>query len=69
MFTSGSTGEPKGVLCPHAGASLRVLWQQKKGHLMPGDRVLGKTPYTFDVSVWEMFFSLAWELLLFLLHH
>lgn len=59
MFTSGSTGEPKGVLCPHAGASLRVLWQQKKGHLMPGDRVLGKTPYTFDVSVWEMFFSLA----------
>lgn len=59
MFTSGSTGEPKGVLCPHAGASLRVLWQVKQGHLLPGDRVLGKTPYTFDVSVWEMFFSLA----------
>lgn len=59
MFTSGSTGVPKGVLCSHLGAALRVQWQMKQHHLLPGERVLLKTPYTFDVSVWELFYSLA----------
>ena len=59
MFTSGSTGKPKGVLCPHHGASLRILWQKNQKHLKPSDRVLFKTPYTFDVSIWEIFYTLS----------
>lgn len=59
LFTSGSTGEPKGVLCPHLGAALRIQWQIEKQHLNPGDKVLFKTPYTFDVSIWEMFYPLS----------
>lgn len=59
MFTSGSTGNPKGVLCPHLGASLRVLWQKNQQHLKPNNRILFKTPYTFDVSIWEIFYTLS----------
>src|SRR5579883_695771 len=59
LFTSGSTGTPKGVLCPHLGAALRVQWQSDERLLYPGERVLFKTPYTFDVSVWEIFYPLS----------
>ncbi len=59
MFTSGSTGEPKGVLCPHLGASLRIVWQKNKKILKPGNKTLFKTPYTFDVSVWEIFYTIC----------
>lgn len=59
MFTSGSTGEPKGVVCPHLGASLRIEWQKNQNKLKPGNKTLFKTPYTFDVSVWEIFYTLC----------
>lgn len=55
IYTSGSTGQPKGVANTHAGLRNRLLWMQDAYGLGPGDRVLQKTPYTFDVSVWEFF--------------
>ncbi|WP_323179617.1 non-ribosomal peptide synthetase [Streptomyces sp. NBC_00654] len=59
LFTSGSTGKPKGVVYPHAGAVNRLRWLQETYGLRPGDRVLQKTPYGFDVSFWEFFWPLS----------
>ena len=58
IFTSGSTGRPKGVAIPHRGIVNRLLWMQSAFPLRPDDRVLQKTPFTFDVSVWELFWPL-----------
>jgi amino acid adenylation domain-containing protein len=55
IFTSGSTGRPKGVVNSHAGLLNRLRWMQKTFALGTGDVVLQKTPYGFDVSVWEFF--------------
>nr|QEO74212.1 condensation domain-containing protein [uncultured bacterium] len=55
IYTSGSTGRPKGVLVPHAGVVNRLAWMQGTNPYGPGDRVLQKTPVTFDVSVPELF--------------
>lgn len=59
IYTSGSTGKPKGVMIPHKGITNRILWMQEKYQLTLNDLVLQKTPYTFDVSVWEFFWPLA----------
>ncbi|MGW7171199.1 amino acid adenylation domain-containing protein, partial [Streptomyces sp. NPDC054884] len=58
IFTSGSTGRPKGVVVPHAGIVNRLGWMQERFGLTAGDRVLQKTPFGFDVSVWEFFWPL-----------
>jgi amino acid adenylation domain-containing protein len=58
IYTSGSTGTPKGVMNSHAGLRNRLLWMQGRYQLGPDDSVLQKTPYTFDVSVWEFFWPL-----------
>lgn len=58
IYTSGSTGKPKGVLNTHKGIVNRLLWMQDAYRLTPDDRVLQKTPYSFDVSVWEFFWPL-----------
>jgi len=58
IYTSGSTGRPKGVVNTHEGIVNRLLWMQKAYPLGPADRVLQKTPYSFDVSVWELFWPL-----------
>ncbi|CAM5331138.1 hypothetical protein GCM10010329_38010 [Streptomyces spiroverticillatus] len=58
LFTSGSTGRPKGVLVPQQGILNRLRWMQAAYRLTPDDRVLHKTPTTFDVSVWELFWPL-----------
>ena len=55
LFTSGSTGKPKGVAVPHVGVMNRLLWMQDTYPLDASDVVLQKTPYSFDVSVWEFF--------------
>lgn len=55
IFTSGSTGKPKGVMIEHHSLVNRILWMQKQYPLSPSDRLIQKTPYTFDVSVWELF--------------
>ncbi|MFD3457918.1 amino acid adenylation domain-containing protein [Streptomyces sp. NPDC058691] len=58
IYTSGSTGRPKGVAVPHAGIVNRLLWMQDAYGLEADDRVLQKTPASFDVSVWEFFWPL-----------
>ncbi|WP_274506055.1 amino acid adenylation domain-containing protein [Streptomyces murinus] len=58
IFTSGSTGTPKGVVVSHRAIANRLLWMQDAYRLVAGERVLQKTPYTFDVSVWELFWPL-----------
>ena len=55
IFTSGSTGKPKGALLTHRGLSNRLQWMQSAYPLGPGETVLQKTPFSFDVSVWEFF--------------
>ncbi|MFF0176097.1 non-ribosomal peptide synthetase, partial [Micromonospora profundi] len=59
IYTSGSTGAPKGVAVPHRGLHNRITWMQDTYHLQTDDRVLQKTPYGFDVSVWEFFWPLT----------
>ena len=58
LFTSGSTGRPKGVAISHRGIVNRLLWMQGHHPLDGDDVVLQKTPATFDVSVWELFWPL-----------
>ncbi|WP_047236865.1 non-ribosomal peptide synthetase [Chromobacterium subtsugae] len=58
IYTSGSTGRPKGVMNEHRGIVNRLTWMQKKYPLDATDAVLQKTPYSFDVSVWEFFWPL-----------
>ncbi|MEU0128123.1 amino acid adenylation domain-containing protein [Streptomyces sp. NPDC006289] len=55
IFTSGSTGVPKGVVVEHAGIANRVRWGVRALGLTPDDRVLQKTPLTFDAAGWEVF--------------
>ncbi|WP_394823562.1 amino acid adenylation domain-containing protein [Pendulispora albinea] len=59
IYTSGSTGRPKGVINSHRGIVNRIHWMQDAYHLDAGDRVLQKTPFGFDVSVWEFFWPLS----------
>ena len=58
IYTSGSTGRPKGAVNAHRGIVNRLLWMQDAYGLTPADRVLQKTPFSFDVSVWEFFWPL-----------
>ncbi len=55
LYTSGSTGRPKGAMNEHAGIVNRLLWMQDAFQIGPDDVVLQKTPFSFDVSVWELF--------------
>jgi amino acid adenylation domain-containing protein len=58
IYTSGSTGKPKGVMNTHKGLCNRLWWMQQEYRLGESDRVLQKTPYSFDVSVWEFLWPL-----------
>ncbi len=58
IYTSGSTGKPKGVMNNHKGLCNRLYWMQQAYQLTPADRVMQKTPFSFDVSVWEFFWPL-----------
>jgi amino acid adenylation domain-containing protein len=58
IYTSGSTGKPKGAMNTHAGIVNRLWWMQQQYQMEPGERVLQKTPFSFDVSVWEFFWPL-----------
>ena len=59
IYTSGSTGKPKGVVNIHEAIVNRLQWMQDAYRLTAADRVLQKTPYSFDVSVWEFFWPLV----------
>ncbi|NUT40639.1 MAG: amino acid adenylation domain-containing protein [Thermoactinospora sp.] len=58
IYTSGSTGQPKAAMNSHRAIVNRLLWMQDHFGLTPEDRVLQKTPFSFDVSVWEFFWPL-----------
>ncbi|NOK63913.1 MAG: hypothetical protein GFH27_549391n2 [Chloroflexi bacterium AL-W] len=58
IYTSGSTGRPKGAMNTHQAIVNRLLWMQDAYTLGEADRVVQKTPYSFDVSVWELFWPL-----------
>ncbi|MBE9178535.1 amino acid adenylation domain-containing protein [Oculatella sp. LEGE 06141] len=58
IYTSGSTGQPKGAMNTHVGLCNRLRWMQEAYHLTPIDCVLQKTPFSFDVSVWEFLWTL-----------
>jgi len=58
IYTSGSTGKPKGAMNTHQGICNRLLWMQDAYQLTCSDSVLQKTPFSFDVSVWEFFWPL-----------
>ncbi|GCE09111.1 hypothetical protein KDAU_64400 [Dictyobacter aurantiacus] len=60
IYTSGSTGLPKGVMVQHSGLCNRLQWMQDTYHLTSKDRVLQKTPFNFDVSVWELYWPLLY---------
>ncbi|HEY6236114.1 MAG TPA: amino acid adenylation domain-containing protein [Candidatus Elarobacter sp.] len=58
IYTSGSTGRPKGAMNEHRAVVNRLLWMQEAYELGADDAVLQKTPFSFDVSVWELFWPL-----------
>jgi amino acid adenylation domain-containing protein len=59
IYTSGSTGVPKGAMVEHGGLRNRIAWMQEAYRLQAVDAVLQKTPYGFDVSVWEFLWPLV----------
>ena len=58
IYTSGSTGRPKGAANRHHALTNRLQWMQDAYGLTTDDAVLQKTPFSFDVSVWEFFWPL-----------
>ena len=67
IYTSGSTGKPKGVMIEHRSVINRLVWMQHAYPISERDVLLQKTPYYFDVSVWELFWwTLAGAKLCFL---
>ncbi|MEU0538742.1 amino acid adenylation domain-containing protein [Nocardia sp. NPDC005978] len=58
IYTSGSTGRPKGVMITHRQMANQFRWAQREYPHGPGDVVLHKTPITFDISTWELFWPL-----------
>ncbi|MBD8514514.1 amino acid adenylation domain-containing protein [Photobacterium sp. CAU 1568] len=60
IYTSGSTGKPKGTMNEHRGIVNRLIWMQEAYGLTAEDTVLQKTPFGFDVSVWEFFWPLMY---------
>ncbi|WP_035642219.1 non-ribosomal peptide synthetase, partial [Bradyrhizobium sp. ORS 375] len=59
IYTSGSTGVPKGVACTREGLAHRLAWMQAEYKLAPDETLLQKTPFGFDVAVWEMLWPLT----------
>ena len=59
IYTSGSSGQPKGVMVHHGGPSNYVLWMSRTFKLDKGDRVLWRASLNFDISVWEIFLPLV----------
>ncbi|MER6869214.1 amino acid adenylation domain-containing protein [Amycolatopsis sp. NPDC000673] len=55
IYTSGSSGTPKGVAVPHRGLLNRTMWTVNHQAMSPADRVLQKTPLSFDAAGWEFF--------------
>jgi amino acid adenylation domain-containing protein len=61
IFTSGSTGRPKGVMIEHRSLQNHLHWIQQSHQLGSDDAILQKTPFSFDVSMWEIWWPLITE--------
>jgi len=59
IYTSGSTGKPKGVMVEHQALHNRIHWMHEQYGCSSNDKILQKTPFSFDVSVWEFFWPLT----------
>ncbi|MGH9386668.1 MAG: AMP-binding protein, partial [Vicinamibacterales bacterium] len=59
LFTSGSTGRAKGVMIPHRAVCNYIWWMGSAIPFTRDDRVLQRTPISFDISVWEIFTPLS----------
>ncbi len=59
IYTSGTTGQPKGVCTEHRALVNRLCWMQNEYGLGVDDRLLQKTPFSFDVSIWEFLWTLS----------
>ncbi len=59
IYTSGSTGRPKGVPISHAAICNQMGWMLSQFPMQPSDRMLQKTPFSFDASVWEIWAPLV----------
>lgn len=57
IYTSGTTGNPKGVMIEHHSVINRIIWMNNTYHLKASDKILQKTPYVFDVSIWELLWA------------
>lgn len=55
IYTSGSTGQPKGTMIPHRALVNHMLWMARLFPLSAEDRVIQRTPFSFDASVWEFY--------------
>jgi len=59
IYTSGSTGQPKGVMIPHSGICNQIYWRQTTFKLTERDKVLQNISFSFDPSVWQIFWPLS----------
>lgn len=65
LYTSGSTGQPKGVLIKNRGLINRMSWLWKSYNFSEDDLIYQKTPYVFDVSIGELYMPLCYGAKLF----
>ncbi|NKF30217.1 amino acid adenylation domain-containing protein [Pseudomonas sp. BGM005] len=59
IYTSGSTGAPKGVMVEHRGVGNLLHWSSQLCPAVTDGALLQKTPFSFDASVWELFWPLS----------